>query len=143
MPKKCNLLETVVMYPDNWDVTGPVDDGESEGFMIESPNGMFFSLNRYAGRNDFEHILREAVAVMNAEYEEVESETYVSEEPFEKQSGAELQFYCNNLVITSRLLAIPHQSDVLLVQMQAENRDFDKNELVFAAMLKSMRDSLA
>ncbi len=131
------------MYPDNWELTGPVDDGDSEGYVVESPTGMFFSLNRYAGRSDYENILKQACQAMDAEYDEVESEVYKSEGAFPEEVGVELQFYCNSLVITSRMLAMQYQDDVLLVQMQAENRDFDQNELVFAAMLKTVRDGLA
>ncbi|WP_145282096.1 hypothetical protein [Rosistilla oblonga] len=143
MPKKCDFLGTELMYPDNWELTGPVDDGDSEGYVVESPTGMFFSLNRYAGRSDHENILKQACQAMDAEYDEVESEVYKSEGAFPEEVGVELQFYCNSLVITSLMLAMQYQDDVLLVQMQAENRDFDQNELVFAAMLKTVRDGLA
>ncbi|QDV66727.1 hypothetical protein Poly24_04140 [Rosistilla carotiformis] len=131
------------MYPDNWELTGPVEDGDSEGYVVESPTGMFFSLNRFGGRNDHENILKQACLAMDAEYDEVESEVYAADGAFPEEVGVEMQFYCKSLVITSRLLAMQYQDDVLLVQMQAENRDFDQNELVFAAMLKTVRDGLA
>lgn len=142
MPKKCDLLGTELIYPDNWELTGPVDDGESEGYIVESPSGMFFALNRYAGRTDYEHVLKQATLAMNEEYDEVESEIYKADDARANEAGLELQFYCSNLVITSRMLSLQLDSDVLLVQMQAENRDFDKNELVFAAMLKTVREGL-
>lgn len=143
MPKTSDLLGIQVAYPDNWSLTGPVDDGDSEGFVLESPTGMFFSVNRYAGRTDAHNVLQQAAAAMDEQYDEIETSPLESDDALISEQGVEMNFYCEQLVITSRLHSIATGNDVLLVQMQAENRDFDKSKAVFEAMLKTLRDSLA
>jgi hypothetical protein len=51
----------------------------------------------------------------------------------------DFRFYYLDLLITSRLVIVATDEATLVVQMQAESRDFDANEMVFAAILKQIR----
>lgn len=130
------------LYPDNWEIAERSADDESVGVTIESPGGAFFSLHRYRNQSLPDHLLRQAADAMREEYEELESESYEDPDALPGESGSELRFYYLDLLITARILVIPDADDLLLVQMQGENRDFDQQARVFDAMLKTLRESL-
>lgn len=131
------------MYPDNWEISERAAGEESVGVTIESPDGAFFSLNRYHRQSDSDSLKEQVIAAMRAEYNEIEAVPYKSPDAREGESGSELHFFVLDLLVTVRILVIPDGADLLLLQIQAENRQFDKHELVFEAMLKTLRDSLA
>jgi len=45
-------------------------------------------------------------------------------------------------VIVSRLIILIAEGRTLILQMQAESRDFDENELVLSAIMKQIRESI-
>lgn len=142
MPATFEELDVRFLYPDNWKIAARDESEEGPGVTLECPDGTFFSLNRYRERDDGAEILRQAVAAMEAEFDEIESEDYEDPSGGAGEAGAELRFYCLDLLITARFLAIRTSRDVLLVHMQGESRDFDRHALVFQAMLQSLRESL-
>lgn len=111
---------------------------DAPGIVLESPGGAFFSVHRYEGVVEPEALLARSLAAMREDYPELE------ESSWERPGGAgrELDFYCLDLVITSRIWVIPSDDGCLLVQMQAESREFDRQEAVFEAMLHSLEQSL-
>lgn len=145
MPGSFDDFGVRFLYPENWkivDQTEPAEDAAA-GVTLETPEGAFFSLNRYPGGIGPETVIEEAIVAMRAEYDEIEVGPYEDPSGDAGESGAELHFYYLDLMIAARLLAIPEGNDVLLIQMQGESRDFDRLEPVFGAMLKSLRDSIA
>ncbi|WP_153557731.1 hypothetical protein [Roseimaritima sediminicola] len=130
------------MYPDNWEVAERTANDESVGVTIESPDGTFFALNRYSDLHSASELLDQVETAMRAEYEELEVQHPDLENGRPGEVARDLLFYYLDLLIVSRTLVIPDRGDLLLVQMQSENRDFEKNELVFTAMLQTLRESL-
>ena len=144
MPGTFSGFGVQFLYPDNWKVRDSSELGEenTDGVMLETPEGAFFALNRYVGINEAQPVIDQAIEAMREEYEELEVQSYDDPQGVASDAGAELGFYYLDLLITARLLAIRDRNDVLLVQIQGESRDFDRQEPVFAAMIKSLRDSL-
>lgn len=144
MPGSFSGFGVEFLYPENWKIHEAQDPemGDIPGVMLETPEGAFFSLNRYAGIDDSAAVIDQALEAMREEYQEMEVREYDDPLAAAKDSALELDFYYLDLLITARLLAIRDRGDVLLVQIQGESRDFDKLEPVFSAMLKSLRDSL-
>ena len=155
MPGTYTGCGVTLMYPDNWTINEQVDGppGEPSTVTIETPEGAFFSISRYPSATNPQEVIDRAVEAMREEYREHQMEveqcgalssnpgaTAIVNELLE--AGADISFYFLDLLITVRLLAIVHQGDVLLIQLQGESRDFDKQELVFSAMMQSMRNSL-
>ncbi len=143
MPATFDDFGVRFMYPDNWEVAERTASDESLGVTIESPDGTFFSFNRYPNLESAAELMAEVEAAMRAEYDELEVHIPDGGDGGEGELVHDLQFYYLDLLIISRNLIIPDGRDLLLIQMQSENRDFEKNELVFAAMLKTLRDHLA
>jgi hypothetical protein len=144
MPGSFSGFGVQFLYPENWKIHDQSEStgDDAPGVMLETPEGAFFSLNRYPGIDATEPVIDQAIEAMRAEYTEIESRPWDDPAGVASDSGAELNFYYLDLLITARMLAIRDRDDVLLVQLQGESRDFDRLEPVFAAMLKSLRDSL-
>ncbi len=144
MPGSFNGCGVQFLYPDNWTVTEQVeeDGGPPCGVTVESPLGAFFSVNRYPHVTVPKSVIDQATQAMRGEYDPVEVVPYEAEDGFVQEVATELSFYYLDLLIVCRMVAILDRGDVVLVQMQGENRDFDSLEPVFLAMLKSLRDSI-
>lgn len=143
-----------LMYPENWEISEQFEGegGEPSSVTFESPEGAFFSLARYHGITDSNHVIQRAIEAMREEYPELEVEDCgsLTSNPGEAaiqnsmiESGADLSFYYLDLLITVRLVAMVFEGDVLLVQLQGESRDFDKLEPIFGAMMHTLRQSMA
>ena len=143
MPATFDDFGVRFMYPDNWEVAERTASDESLGVTIESPDGTFFAFNRYPNLQSAAELMAEVETAMRSEYDELEVHIPQCDDAGEGELVHDLQFYYLDLLIVSRNLIIPDGRDLLLIQMQSENRDFEKNELVFAAMLKTLRDHLA
>ncbi|QEG42865.1 hypothetical protein [Roseimaritima ulvae] len=143
MPATFDDFGVRFMYPDNWEVAERTASDDSVGVTIESPDGTFFSFNRYPDLASAAELMADVEAAMRSEYDELEVHVPQCDDAGEGELIRDLQFYYLDLLIVSRNLIIPDGNDLLLIQMQSENRDFEKNELVFAAMLKTLRDHLA
>jgi hypothetical protein len=142
MPATFDEYGVRFMYPDNWEITERTGGEESVGVTLESPDGAFFSLNRYHRQNAPESLKEQVIGAMRAEYEEIEVVPDPHSVPSQGEAGCELNFFVLDLLVTARILIIPDRQDLLLLQIQAENRQFDKQERVFEAMLKTLRDHL-
>lgn len=128
------------LYPDNWVQVGQEIDPDSEGVMLDLPQGGFFSVTRYLGRTDPEQLLGEIAQSVAAEYTELETDELAVSDA--DHFYIESRFYYLDLLVTCRLTAIETPHDTIVVQMQAESREFDANEPVFAAILQSLEQSL-
>jgi len=152
MPSTYNGCGIQFLYPENWNLSEEEDAAEdTQTIMLESPEGVFFSIHRLRRMGGPGEAIERALEAMRGEYPEIEVEesgalsvaagaTGVLDPLTE--SGADLSFYYLDLLITVRMLAISTGGDVLLMQMQGESRDFDKQERVLAAIIHSIRNSL-
>lgn len=143
MPETFDNFGLRFLYPENWEIAERNAEGESVGVTFETPEGAFFSINRYPDRDDSAALLRRVEDAMHEEYESIEYGT--PREWPDRVPGEiirDLHFYVFDLLVISRLVVIPDRGDLLLVQIQGESRDFDKQEPVFAAILTSLRQHL-
>ncbi|MGB7329579.1 MAG: hypothetical protein WBD31_32190, partial [Rubripirellula sp.] len=73
------------------------------------------------------------------EYGEVERTNVDVPEAIAGDRTVDFQFYYLDLIIISRLMLARINDLKFVIQMQAESRDFDANEMVFQAILKQIR----
>jgi hypothetical protein len=88
-------------------------------------------------------LVSEMTELLRTEYDEVEVSELDQQglgilEIQEDFAGAELNFYYLDVIVTARLIAFTNDDRTVLVQCQAEDREFDSLEMVFKAMLVSM-----
>jgi hypothetical protein len=147
MPLQFAQFGIEMLYPDNWAIAqrGPDD---SPGVTFELPGGGFFSLDPIEDDEDtIESLYQTTRAGIAEDYGSCENEPLETEGMQGVKRMGEFRFYYLDLIIQSRLLIVdaPEQSDAecFAIQYQAESRDFDKNELVFKAMLTQIGVRLA
>lgn len=127
------------LYPDNWVVAGRSTDNTIQGVTFELPDGGFLSIEQADPSIPEDQILDEVAQAVAKEYDEVERESIELKDAAADDRAIELRFYYLDLFIQSRVLLMTAGEQRLLVQIQAENRDFDKNELVFDAVITQLR----
>lgn len=138
MPATFDAFGLRFMYPDNWKVSSREDDEGERGLTLELPSGGFFSIEiDDESLTDGESIQRASDAIL-AEYPDAEKEV-ISDAP--DQLASEFQFFYLDMLIISRLLVLNCDEERLLIQIQAESREFEKNAMVFEAILKQIRDA--
>ena len=135
MPLHYNGLGVSVMYPDGWKIE---EDGTEENSVsFESPLGAFLTITRYPELN-FSDAVEKAHQVMLAEYDEVESEEFsrtIAEREFNVTA---LRFVYLDFLIVAELFSFLLSGSTFLVQIQGEDRDVEKLQPVFQAMLTSL-----
>lgn len=142
MPATFRGLDLECTYPENWKFSE--DNGEEGpiGFTVESPDAAFFSLIRYPWNCAPREVLEQAIPAINEDYEQFESNPMETGLGIADSRGAEVNFYCLDLLVTSQLMAFTLRPHTYLIQMQAEDRTFQKMKPVFKAMLVSILRSL-
>ncbi len=147
MTKVYQGLGLSCMYPENWNLSEDTSTGSPTGFMIESPTSAFMTVNEYPWNVAPREAVEKAREAMEAEYPEAEFEPFepkllLKGEPIADSRAGDIRFYYLDLLVISRLIAFTVSKKTYLVQIQAEDRDFEKLEQVFQAMLVSMLQSL-
>ena len=127
------------LYPDNWEVAGRSMDNAVQGVTFELPGGGFLSVEQADKTISEDEILDEVAKAVAKEYDEVERESIEIKNGGPEDRAIELRFYYLDLFIQSRIVLMNAGNQRLLVQIQAENRAFDKNEPVFDAILTQLR----
>ena len=139
MPATFESFGIKFLYPDNWTVTQRGEDEADTGVTLEMPSGGFFSIElEDEGLSDADVIEKVRAAIVE-EFNEVEVEEVKLDGAAEHERCVEMRFYYLDLLVVSRLVLIGLSAETLIIQMQAESRDFDQNETVFAAILQQLR----
>lgn len=137
MPGVYDNFGVKFLYPENWQIAEEQGDDWPKTVTVQSPEGAFVSLFIYEGGVSLRDLVREAVEAMQAEYEDIETE-----EVLQPTDGADygynLDFYCLDLIITAQIRGALLPGKAVIWQNQAENREFDKSELVFRAITASL-----
>jgi len=139
MPATFESFGIKFLYPDNWTVAHRDQEEGSDGVTFDLPTGGFFSLEREREGQLVEELIEEIADSIEQQYGDVEREELQLEDAVGNERTVEFRFYYLDLVIVSRLVILNLHDATYVIQMQAESRDFDSNELVFAAILKQIR----
>ena len=139
MPAKFDSFGVTFLYPENWTVLDRAEGEDETGITLELPSGGFFSIERVEPASDPQFLIDEVAKTLQAEYNEIEQESIQLEGAAADESAADVRFYYLDLVVVSRVIVIPDEEGTLLIQFQAELRDFDANEKVLDAILTQIR----
>lgn len=135
------------MYPENWNLIEDSEDGLAVSFTLESPSSAFMTVSEYPRAVSTDSAIEQSIDTMRQEYEGIEEEDYEPNflfrgEPLDDVLALDLRFYYLDLLVISRLVAFSIGKRTYLIQIQAEDRDFENLEQVFRAMTVSMIASL-
>jgi hypothetical protein len=141
MPGVYDKFGVKFLYPENWQIVEEEGNDWPKTVTVQSPDGAFLSLYIYEGGVNLRDLVREAVEAMQQEYEDIEVEEIL--QPTDGSDyGYNLDFYCLDLIITAQIRGALVPGKALVWQCQAENREFDKCELVFRAITTSLLGKL-
>ena len=139
MPQTNTDLGIELLHPENW-TPAPREDATSGGVTFDLPGGGFFSIDPTDGDDEeaIDRLFETTQSVIEADYGSVEREPLAAETARGMYRGEDFQFYFLDLIITSRLMILLGNDRDYAVQIQAEQRDFEKNEEVFQAILAQL-----
>lgn len=138
MPSTFESFGVKFLYPENWVVADRPEAESGSGVTLDLPSGGFFSIEKDDSLVPDEELIERIVSAIVAEYDEVEQEEITLDQIGEDDRALELRFYYLDLLVISRVILTARGDDRLVIQMQAESRDFDTNEQVFAAILQQI-----
>lgn len=138
MPAQFDSFGVKFLYPDNWVVVERPEEEMGSGVTLEMPSGGFFSIEKDDSILPDDELIERIVSAISVEYDEVEQEDITIEQIGPDDRALELRFYYLDLLVVCRMILTSRGDERLVVQMQAESRDFDANEQVFAAILQQM-----
>jgi hypothetical protein len=142
MPAQFDSFGVRFLYPDNWTIADRAEEDGDQGTTLDLPSGGFVSVDLIAA-DQVEELIEGIVSTIAADYEDLERDEATLEVLPENTPVIDLRFYYLDLLIVSRLVVLnpagdEADADALVIQIQAESRDFDKNEPVFDAILKQI-----
>lgn len=148
MPVQFDSFGVRFLYPDNWKIVDRDEEEGDQGATLDVPGGGFFAIER-TDAGSVEEMIEGIVRAIAEDYEDLERESTSLDILDPGTPVTDLRFYYLDLLIVSRLVVLSgtvlpdaiDDHEVLLIQMQAESRDFDKNEMVFNALLKQIIDA--
>lgn len=126
------------MYPEGWNITEDNVTDSPRNITMESPGGGLWELIVYDEPRDADELADEVVTAMRNEYEGIEVSPWRTQLGDVEAVGYNLYFYHLDLLINSRTLAARFGDRTVLLLWQAEDREFEQLEPVFAAMATSL-----
>lgn len=139
MPATFDALGLRFLYPENWVIAERNATEGSEGVMLEFPGGGFFSIDRILTEKSDDEVIAAVADSITEEYEEAESEEVDPPGADPGERTVDVRFYYLDLLVLGRIILTTIGGQRYLIQIQAESRDFDRNEQVFEAILQQLR----
>ncbi len=149
MPATFEGFGLKLLYPDNWTLAPRGDDEGDQGATFDLPSGGFVSIETLPITRSDDELINEIADMLREQYTNVEFEEVRLLGADDHERTVDLSFYHLDLVVFSRVVLLDAPASTrdqmpiagrILVQFQAESRDFDANEMVFMALLKQIRD---
>lgn len=129
-------------YPENWKLSDGLRDRLPYEIAIESPSGSLWTLHMFPGTSDPVALADEVRLALANQYDSFES-TEISEKIGDiEMAGYEVSFFCLDLLIEGNLRYFQTDVYTFVLLTQAEDRDFQQQKPVFAAITKSLIDNL-
>jgi len=131
------------LYPENWKLIDEADNELPCSISLETPDGgAFWSVHLHPATADADEILKDTLAPLQETYADLEIATI--DRDFEQFPGTALEamFYCLDFLVQARLQVVETKQFLILFWYQAEDREFEKQALVFRAISTSLLQSV-
>ena len=138
MPLKFEKLGISFQYPDNWTLDEEDALVGRRSVTVYSPGGAFWSVAAHPRSADPARLAKAAVEAMRQEYEGLEAEETREALVGRELIGYDLSFYYLDLTNTAQIRCLRTQRTTYTVFCQAEDREFDRIDLVFQAITASL-----
>jgi len=131
------------MYPENWNLMDESDSESPHVITLETPDkSCTWSVHVYPGDVDRDEVLKNTLSVLQETYEDLEVSPAQIEFGKYQGNGVETLFYCLDFLIRAQLQIVETADHLLLFWSQAEDREYEKQDLVFKAISISLLQSL-
>lgn len=146
MTAKYDKLGLEFLYPENWKLIDDVSESP-QVITLETPDGSTtWSVHLYPRETDMDLVLKEAIDSLQQTYEDIEfspcENSFGDAFGDTRDSGVEALFYCLDFLIRVELQIVNTAERCLMFWNQAEDREYDKQKLVFKAIAISLLQSL-
>ena len=135
--------ELTFQYPENWKFEEDPKNGIPRTISVTSKAGAYWSATICDSARSTKELKQEYLETFKQEYEDLEMHAVEFEIGKQTMEGLDLQFYCLDFLVHSRLIIQLIGQHRVLIAWQAEDRDFDKLEPIFAAITFSAVQSRA
>ena len=142
MPAKFEKLGITFQYPDNWTLEEEDAQVGRGSVTVYSPDGAFWSVTLQPQDVDPDELARAALEAMKDEYGEIETERAAETIAGHRMVGYDLSFYYLDLTSTARVRSLRTRWATYTVFCQAEDREFNRIQIVFRAMTTSLLNNL-
>ena len=131
------------MYPENWKLTDSADDSIPHEITVDSPDGAaMWSVHVYPDGTQPDRLLEQTWETLRETYPDLELSDLEASSNEQSIDGQEALFYCLDFLIRVRLQVFEKDQRRVLAWYQAEDREFEKMDLVFQAMTTSLLQSM-
>ena len=131
------------LYPETWKLTDSGDSELPQEIIVESPDGgAMWSVHLYPGDTDAEALLNETLQTLGETYPDLEVSTVPAKLDHAQGDATEALFYCLDFLVRVRLQVLKPDNRTVLAWYQAEDREFDKLDIVFQAITTSLLQSM-
>jgi len=140
MPQTFEHAELKFLYPENWKIIEQQNDSAiCQSVTLQNEGTILWSVYRYDGQMDTEELIGQAVRAIHAEYEQHEETTsYQINAGDEKLVGIRMFFNFLDFILCMTAVTIFKNDATYLFVVQAENREYDENEIIFGALATSL-----
>ena len=142
MPARFDKLGISFQYPENW----TLDDSDAllgrKSVTVYSPGGAFWSVAIHSGSAAPAKLAAAVVEAMTKEYPGLEVDEAHETVAGHDLIGYDLAFYYLDLINTALVRSLRVGPTTYTVFCQAEDREFEKLEMVFWAMTTSLLSGL-
>lgn len=125
-------------YPDDWAIEVDAAEGRHPAVTVHTPGGGFWSVICHPPDTDRRLLTDAVVDEMKGEYRDIDVEAAADTISGRELSGHDFNFYCLDLTNTATVRSFVTPTAVHVVFCQAEDREWDRVSLVFAAMTTSL-----
>ena len=131
------------MYPENWKLTDSADDSIPHEITVDSPDGAaMWAVHVYPDGTQPDRLLEQTWETLRETYPDLELSDLEASSNEQSIEGQEALFYCLDFLIRVRLQVFEKDQRRVLAWYQAEDREFEKMDLVFQAMTTSLLQSM-
>lgn len=124
-------------YPENWEIGEESASSFPLSVSLETPGGGFWSAQVFDTSDPHETTM-EILKTMREEYKQLEADSVIETIDPHQLCGFDLHFYCLDLLVSASIRGVTLPGShprCLVVMYQAEDREFDRLQPVFAAIL--------
>jgi hypothetical protein len=138
MPAKYEKMGIAFQYPENWTLDEEDAVAGTPSVTVYSPGGGFWTVALHPRSADPARLAQAAVTAMKEEYEGLETQAAQETMKDHELQGFDLNFFYLDLINTARIRTVRLRHATYSVFCQAEDREFERVERVFAAMTASL-----